>query len=799
MESSLPEGIADKQPSSSPLDAALDYLKANLSIIRIKPDGSKRPALSYWTWLQKRLPPEGIVRNWWDDGLNGIGIVCGAVSGNLECIDFDRGELFAPWRDLVEAQAPGLVARLCVVRTPRAPAGYHAYYRCPSVTIPGSMKLAQEPGINGQTGKPCLNTMIETRGEGGYALAPGSPPACHETGRSYQHIAGPPLTELPEITAQDRELLIAAARSFDLATAAKTKCSDEANNTVGDLRPGDDFNQRGPSWPSILEPHGWEQAFSRGETTYWRRPDKDSPGISATTGYCKGQDGAELLAVFSTNAFPFEGANGTSPCTCYGKFAAYTLLNHKGDFSAAARELASQGYGDRVTRHDGHAGEDRSQDTVSPDGKSVLGGDSRMTPPELDTEQLMRRAGQGEAAARGQLLERYRLLNKTCRLDSSRRPAHDLNKSRPTGRKLRAKDRPLANDYVSDPEFERLLQAWFGNIARVLQPGRTFYIWGGYANCGNYPPVLKATGLYFSQAIIWVKEHPVLTRKDFMGNHEWAFYGWRQGAAHQFFGPTNAVDVWSVKKVNPQSMVHLTEKPVELAMRALQYSSRAGVTAPKWDEYAPPVVTPREIKDVFKAPLGLPPGWHHYYNALVLLNPGPKDTALVKDVALERPTERKGRVVGPDGKPLTGVTVDGSGVVKGAEVIVRGLNPRAPAGRTLIFYHKGKNLGCFLKSLPAEKDDPFTVKLQPCGSASGRLVDSDGVPQAGLHCRSGLAGPAARSLDFTTDKEGRFRVEHLVPGLTYWIEKPNALATILFQFTVEPSKHKDLGDLKVDN
>jgi DNA modification methylase len=31
-----------------------------------------------------------------------------------------------------------------------------------------------------------------------------------------------------------------------------------------------------------------------------------------------------------------------------------------------------------------------------------------------------------------------------------------------------------------------------------------------------------------------------------------------------------------VKKVNPQSMVHLTEKPVELAVRALQYSSRDG-------------------------------------------------------------------------------------------------------------------------------------------------------------------------------------------------------------------------------
>jgi DNA modification methylase len=61
-----------------------------------------------------------------------------------------------------------------------------------------------------------------------------------------------------------------------------------------------------------------------------------------------------------------------------------------------------------------------------------------------------------------------------------------------------------------------------------------------------------------------------------MGCFEIAFYGWRKGAAHQFFGPNNALDLWHVKKVNPQSMIHLTEKPVELAVRAMQYSSRAG-------------------------------------------------------------------------------------------------------------------------------------------------------------------------------------------------------------------------------
>ena len=154
--------------------------------------------------------------------------------------------------------------------------------------------------------------------------------------------------------------------------------------------------------------------------------------------------------------------------------------------------------------------------------------------------------------------------------------ARHPEKSRATHRRLRAKDRPLANDFVSDEQFEKLLHAWFGNLARVLQPGRAFYLWGGYSNIGNYPPVLKACELYFSQAIIWDKQHPVLTRKDFMGAHEWCFYGWREGAAHVYLGPHNATDLWSVKKINPQSMIHLTEKPVELAVRAMQYSSRAG-------------------------------------------------------------------------------------------------------------------------------------------------------------------------------------------------------------------------------
>src|SRR5262249_1671654 len=157
-------------------------------------------------------------------------------------------------------------------------------------------------------------------------------------------------------------------------------------------------------------------------------------------------------------------------------------------------------------------------------------------------------------------------------MDLARHP----HKAKPPAPKWPARDRPLPNDFVSEAEFDRLLRAWFGNLARVLLPGRCFVIWGGYANLANYPAALRECGLYFSQAIVWDKDWPVLTRKDFMGAFELAFYGWREGAAHQFFGPANATDLWRVRKVTPAHMIHLTEKPAELSVRAIEYCSRPG-------------------------------------------------------------------------------------------------------------------------------------------------------------------------------------------------------------------------------
>ena len=64
----------------------------------------------------------------------------------------------------------------------------------------------------------------------------------------------------------------------------------------------------------------------------WRRPGKDSGGHSATF------DG-HVFYVFSSNAAPFESERG------YNGFQVYALLEHRGDFTAAARALLDKGYG----------------------------------------------------------------------------------------------------------------------------------------------------------------------------------------------------------------------------------------------------------------------------------------------------------------------------------------------------------------------------------------------------------------------------------------------------------------------
>jgi putative DNA primase/helicase len=376
------DDVKGSRATDAPLAVARSCVAAGLSVLPVSRDGSKQPDWrqlplsdqpdpdtgkrhAAWKPLQSRLPTDAELVRWFGGAAPcGIGVIGGAVSGNLETLDFDREAptLFPAWRDLVEAERPGLTERLCVSRTPKP--GFHIRYRAAGVPVPGNTKLASDADAPGDD-----RVLIETRGEGGYALAPGSPAECHETGRLYEHHTGPALPDVPTVGADEREVLVRCARSFDRPAAPGT---GGTRATPGPLKPGEDFDRRGPDWAELLTRHGWELARQQGGKRYWRRPGKDGKGWSATTGHCTGKDGADLLHVFTSNAAPF--ADGES----YGKFRTFALLNHGGDLSAAARELARQGYGAR-----GPAG----------------GGQGGGAPAGAD--------GDGAAVIRGYLIERY--------------------------------------------------------------------------------------------------------------------------------------------------------------------------------------------------------------------------------------------------------------------------------------------------------------------------------------------------------------------------------------------------------
>jgi hypothetical protein len=291
---------------SSLLPSALAYRESGLSVlpaVRLQ----KRPRLPGWKNYQLRIPQERQIVEWFSKPEDAICVVTGQVSGNLEMLDFDRGgDRFEAWKKQIPLE---LFARL-VIETSQS-GGKHVIYRC-SEPINGNMKLAM--GFR----DGALVTLIETRGEGGLFL-------CAPTlGYSIEQGS---LTEVPELTPQERETLLETAWSLNEYLPAAEVPVD--SQFVPENRPGDDFNNRGDV-RALLVKHGWT-LVKRGESELWRRPGKTN-GWSASL-----KD--KSFYVFSGNAAPLE------PNRAYSPFAVYAWLEHSGDFEMAARMLRQQGYG----------------------------------------------------------------------------------------------------------------------------------------------------------------------------------------------------------------------------------------------------------------------------------------------------------------------------------------------------------------------------------------------------------------------------------------------------------------------
>lgn len=340
-------------PKSSPMPqtgriqkAVEHYHNAGFSCVPVLP--TKLPAVA-WKELQFQQSTDLSIYK-----TSGIAFATGFK--DLEVIDLDlKYDITGTLKQRFEEKIGKEVVDKLVIQSTKN-GGYHYLYRC--LRIEGNLKLASRKATDSElsiynaevaaenvkrskTGKGLRNfksdgaalpkVLIETRGTGGYVLVYPS--------QGYNFVQGTP-NDVQYITEDERDIIIQAAKSFDeivpvkpiqKTTATRALTAKEGSDRF-EISTFDDFNQRGDV-VGLLEKHGWSIVNTQGQRVHLKRPGNTDAKTSGNFHLLQ-----RVFYVF-TSSTEFEPNRG------YNASQVYTTLEHRGDFSAAAKQLFSEGFG----------------------------------------------------------------------------------------------------------------------------------------------------------------------------------------------------------------------------------------------------------------------------------------------------------------------------------------------------------------------------------------------------------------------------------------------------------------------
>lgn len=94
----------------------------------------------------------------------------------------------------------------------------------------------------------------------------------------------------------------------------------------------------------------------------------------------------------------------------------------------------------------------------------------------------------------------------------------------------------ILNDSMSESKFLAFLTEAHRRMYEVMAPGAPIYVFHADSEGHNFRTAFKAAGLKLSQCLIWVKSSLVLGHQDYHWRHEPILYGWKEGAAHTWYG-----------------------------------------------------------------------------------------------------------------------------------------------------------------------------------------------------------------------------------------------------------------------
>lgn len=329
-------------------DTALAALRAGISVVPIRPDGSKQPNLSRWRVYREALPYSQDLMRWFADPEVGLALVTGPVSADgLIAFDFDSPGVFAAWREYVLADPTlcriyNFIAEGYEERTPKG--GRHLLFCCPEAFADGEQKprdqkLALRPVPPPQR----FETLAEIKA-GGLIIVYPSHGSVHPTGRPYYLLRGR-VDQIRKIPAKEYRLLRESVQRFDEVPkdqprpeARISRFSPGFPQTAVGERPGDLFaSDPGVTWEALLT-GGWHISEPVRNSAgyperYLRHPGKVGKNPSCTLN----ADGTDRLYCFSPSVgLPLE--------QYLNKFQFYAHWHWGGNFRSAVRALVAMGY-----------------------------------------------------------------------------------------------------------------------------------------------------------------------------------------------------------------------------------------------------------------------------------------------------------------------------------------------------------------------------------------------------------------------------------------------------------------------
>ena len=300
----------------------MNYLQLGINTIAV--NENKQAIFPWKVYQEQMVTEEELSRQMSDNRAKGVAIICGSVSGNVEVIDIDtKYETYDLWQAIKDAIPHDLFLKLHIVKTRSN--GKHLIYKCEA--IQGNQKLAQRlPTLEEKKDNPSIKSycIIETRGEGGYVVAPPTPGYTIE--QEGIHV----------ITHDEREALFEIMRSFNEIFEEQVIEAHQRPSTKDyGVSPFDDYNRRGDI-VDLMDRNGWKVVKQNSERIYFLRPGSQAEH-SGSWNVSMG-----LFSVFSVNT-PFIVQKG------YKLSAVFSILETSGDFKLAARKLLDMGFGEKKT------------------------------------------------------------------------------------------------------------------------------------------------------------------------------------------------------------------------------------------------------------------------------------------------------------------------------------------------------------------------------------------------------------------------------------------------------------------